>query len=91
VGSLNGPLIGVTTSEVRRAETLSQIPESEPKTHEMALGLLYMRAIEAGGGMPVVIPPLELELVEPLLDRLDGLCLSGGPDIDPATYGQEPD
>ncbi len=91
MGSLNGPLIGVTTSEVRRAETLSQIPESEPKTHEMALGLLYMRAIEAGGGMPVVIPPLELELVEPLLDRLDGLCLSGGPDIDPATYGQEPD
>ena len=91
MGSLNGPLIGVTTSEVRRAETLSQIPESEPPMHEMALGLTYMRAVEAGGGMPVVIPPLELDLVEPLLDRLDGICLSGGPDIDPAAYGEEPD
>ena len=91
MGSLNGPLIGVTTSEVRRAETLSQIPESEPLMHEMALGLTYMRAVEAGGGMPVVIPPLELDLVEPLLDRLDGICLSGGPDIDPVAYGEEPD
>jgi putative glutamine amidotransferase len=91
VGSLNGPLIGVTTSEVRRAETLSPIAESEPPMHEMALGLTYMRAVEAGGGMPVVIPPLQLELVEPLLDRLDGICLSGGPDIDPVAYGEEPD
>ena len=28
--------------------------------------------------------------VEPLLDRVDGLLFSGGPDLDPATYGQEP-
>jgi putative glutamine amidotransferase len=27
--------------------------------------------------------------VESMLDRLDGLCLSGGPDLDPATYGAE--
>ncbi len=29
--------------------------------HEMALGLTYLRAIEATGGMPVVIPPLRIE------------------------------
>ena len=52
------PLIGVTTSEVRRAETISPIPEGEPPMHEMALGLTYLRAIEATGGLPVVIPPL---------------------------------
>lgn len=57
----------------------------------MALGLVYTRAVEAAGGMPVVIPPLALELVSPLLDRLDGLCLSGGPDLDPEAYGQRPD
>ena len=28
--------------------------------------------------------------IEPLLDRLDGLLFSGGPDLDPATYGQLP-
>jgi putative glutamine amidotransferase len=59
--------------------------------HEMALGLTYLRAIEASGGLPVVIPPLELGLVEPLLDRLAGICLSGGPDLHPEAYGEEPD
>ncbi|HET6830877.1 MAG TPA: gamma-glutamyl-gamma-aminobutyrate hydrolase family protein [Solirubrobacterales bacterium] len=91
MGSLNEPLIGVTTSEMRAAETISLIPESEPRMREMALGLTYLRAIEAAGGMPVVIPPLRVDLVEPYLDRLDGVCLSGGPDLDPRAYGQEPD
>jgi putative glutamine amidotransferase len=91
MGPVSGPLIGLTTSEVRRAETISPIPEGEPPMHEMALGLTYLRAIEAGGGIPVVVPPLRLELVEPILDRLDGLCLSGGPDLDPETYGRDAD
>jgi putative glutamine amidotransferase len=52
----------------------------------MALGLTYLRAIEAAGGLPVVIPPLELRAVEPLLGRLEGICLSGGPDLDPESY-----
>ncbi len=84
------PLIGVTTSEVRRAETLSITPEGEPPRHEMALGLTYVRAVEQAGGIPVVIPPLGTELIGPLLDRLDGICLSGGPDIHPDSYGEEP-
>ena len=87
----SSPLIGVTTSEVRAAETIKPTPEAEPPRHEMALGLTYMKAIEAAGGMPVVIPPLDMTLIEPLLDRVDGICLSGGPDLDPDTYGQEPD
>ena len=66
------PLIGVTTSEVRRAETVQPTPEGEPPRHEMALGLTYLRAIEAAGGIPVVIPPLHLGAIEPLLDRSRG-------------------
>lgn len=81
------PLIGVTTSEIRLAENVRQVPEGEPPRREMALGLTYLRAIEAGGGLPVVIPPLELPALRPLLSRLSGLCLSGGPDLDPTTYG----
>lgn len=84
------PLIGVTTSEVRRAETVQPTPEGEPPRHEMALGLTYLRAIEAAGGLPVVIPPLHLDAIEPLLDRLSGICLSGGPDLDPQAYGAKP-
>ena len=81
------PLIGVTTSEVRAAERIRQTPESEPKVREMALGMTYLRALEGAGALPMVIPPLPAEAIEPLLGRLDGICLSGGPDLDPDTYG----
>jgi putative glutamine amidotransferase len=85
------PLIGVTTSEMRRAESLNPTPEGEPPQRlEMALGLPYLRGLEAAGALPLVMPPLSEDAIEPLLDRLDGICLSGGPDLDPAGYGAEP-
>jgi putative glutamine amidotransferase len=52
----------------------------------MALGMTYMRTLDAAGAMPVVLPPVIAE-VDALLDRLDGVVLSGGPDLDPAAYG----
>jgi putative glutamine amidotransferase len=81
------PLIGVTTSEVRVPDHVDPLPQSDRRQTEMALGMKYMKAIEEAGGVPVVMPPLDLGAVDPLLDRLDGLCLSGGPDMDPGTYG----
>lgn len=81
------PFIGVTTSETRVPDHVEPLPESDPRRTEMALGMKYLKAIEQAGGIPVVVPPLELAAVEPLLDRLDGVCLSGGPDMDPGTYG----
>jgi len=81
-------LIGVSTSEVRRAETLRATEQGEPPHHELALGLVYLRAVERAGGLPVVLPPLEGDAIEPLLDRLSGVCLSGGPDLDPQAYGE---
>jgi len=36
------------------------------------------------------MPPLGEDAIESLLDRLDGICLSGGPDLDPKGYGAEP-
>jgi len=85
------PLVGISTSEMRPAERVSPIQEGEPRVKELALGLTYPRGIEAAGGLPVVIPPMEEAAIEPLLDRLEGICLSGGPDIDPANYGAAPD
>jgi putative glutamine amidotransferase len=81
------PLIGVTTSEVRVPDHVDPLPQSDPRRAEMALGMKYLVAIDRAGGIPVVLPPLEYEDVPALLDRLDGLCLSGGPDMDPGSYG----
>jgi putative glutamine amidotransferase len=83
------PLIGVTTSEVRLAEHSDPDPEGDPPQREMALGMVYMRAVELAGGLPVALPPLGHDTIAPLLDRLDGVCLSGGPDLDPAGYGAD--
>ena len=82
------PLIAVTTSEVREHRS-ALTPEGEPPQHEMALGLKYLRAIEAAGGIPVVVPPLAPEALAPLLDSVAGVCLSGGPDLDPVAYGAD--
>ena len=50
--------------------------------------LSYVRAIEAAGGRPLLVPP-STEGVEETLEVLDGLLLSGGADLDPASYGAE--
>jgi gamma-glutamyl-gamma-aminobutyrate hydrolase PuuD len=49
----------------------------------------YTRAVERAGGRALVIPPSD-DGVEETLDVLDGLVLSGGSDLDPAGYGQDP-
>jgi putative glutamine amidotransferase len=45
----------------------------------------YSDMVAAAGGLPVLVPPLPG--VAHVLARLDGLILSGGGDIDPASYG----
>ena len=49
-----------------------------------------MRSVERSGAMPLVLPTLPAETADAVLDRLDGLLLSGGIDVDPALYGRAP-
>ena len=51
-----------------------------------AIPRAYLDAVVRAGGQPVVVDPAG-DLV-PLLDRVDALVLSGGPDVDPACYGE---
>lgn len=80
------PLIGVFTSE-RHPGALATLQREGAPASELRLGTPYLRAVERGGGLPVVLAHDDPELVEALLGRLDGLCLAGGPDIDPLAYG----
>ncbi|MBI1879642.1 MAG: gamma-glutamyl-gamma-aminobutyrate hydrolase family protein [Chloroflexi bacterium] len=45
----------------------------------------YVDAIRRAGGVPVLLPPGELYQDE-ILERLDGLILSGGGDVEPGHY-----
>ena len=48
----------------------------------------YAEQVAAVGGIPVLLPPLPG--VAGAVDRLDGLLLTGGGDIDPGRYGAQP-
>jgi putative glutamine amidotransferase len=51
----------------------------------------YTDAIVAAGGVPFIIPVVEdEEVLRALFERLDGLLISGGGDIDPSRYGEAP-
>ena len=84
------PLIGVTTSEVRGRDEFKPTPEGDPPRKDLALGFRYFEAIEQAGGIPVILPPLGPHAIDPLLSRLAGICIAGGPDLDPRSYGGEP-
>ncbi len=76
------PLIGIPCHAGVRAETERPIYYNNRT---------YIHAVEHAGGVPILIPIFDdLDELHTLLPRLDGLLLSGGIDIDPANYGEEP-
>ncbi|MBT9253037.1 MAG: gamma-glutamyl-gamma-aminobutyrate hydrolase family protein [Brockia lithotrophica] len=61
----------------------------------MGVGERYARRIREAGGVPIaLLPPESPEDAEDLaasaVDRVDGLLLAGGYDVDPAYYGEAP-
>lgn len=76
------PLIGITTQ--RHAGT-PEIKRGRPLYY---LDCAYADRVREAGGLPVLLPPGAVEVE--VLAGLDGLLLSGGEDVDPPLYGEEP-
>src|SRR3954454_2768156 len=66
------PLIGVSTSELRPAEGAHFANHSEPPRRMLALGVSYLDAVAAAGGIPVILAPLPAGRLEAILHPPDG-------------------
>lgn len=87
VPDLVPPVIGVTcyVEPVDRGDWMQQ--------RSAVLPYDYVAQIERAGGVVLVVPPradMTDELAGLVLDRLDGLLVAGGADVDPEVYGADP-
>jgi putative glutamine amidotransferase len=80
------PIIGISTyRESASWLTWQQVPA-------VLVPADYADAVRAGGGVPVLVPPLgSLDEARAVVSRLDALVIAGGADLNPALYGQYPD
>ncbi len=70
------PVIGIT----------ARVEKDEMYT----LDSVYGNAILQAGGLPLIVPMVDEEDIPALCERLDGLIVTGGGDINPSMYGEEP-
>jgi putative glutamine amidotransferase len=79
---VNRPVIGLAT------QTLEAIPGQVPRAWVM--GQKYVHALTAEGAVPWLIPLLadDEATLRQIYERLDGLFLTGGVDVDPSSYGE---
>jgi putative glutamine amidotransferase len=75
------PLIGVSTMN-------HHTPDG---THFLVMWPTYIRALEAAGAVPLLIPLTDdLTTTRALYELCDGILIPGGEDVDPQQYGEEP-
>jgi putative glutamine amidotransferase len=82
---MDRPVIGICTA-------LERASWSVWDQEAVLLSRAYIDAIQRAGGLALLIPPDPALIDDPdeALDRVDGLILAGGADVDPGAYGAEP-
>lgn len=77
------PLIGLSTYRERAAWGVWDQPAD-------LLPTTYADIVAGAGGVPVMLPPADPTLADTVVQRIDGLVICGGADVDPSRYGEEP-
>ena len=77
------PLIGITAHQKPVEEVGHQV------LHHV-VNSAYVKAVRKAGGVPVLLPMVDPADAPALLERVDGLVVTGGDDVDPASYGEHP-
>jgi len=80
------PIIGITAT---LKEDMDAVAE-RPLGRFVRTDLDYVEGVAGAGGAPVELPPGDKRADEAVIGSLDGLLLSGGSDLDPGYYGEEP-
>jgi putative glutamine amidotransferase len=76
------PLIGISAD-------LAETAWDMWRRRAVVLPVAYHEQVAAAGGIAVVLPP-QPRAASDVIERLDGLVLAGGGDIDPRRYGARP-
>lgn len=81
------PLIGITTQTL---QSMDGVPEGLP--HSWIMNRKYFDAVVLGGGITVMVPLFfdDLDTLRATFDRLDGILIPGGVDMDPTSYDEPP-
>ncbi len=58
--------------------------------HILSVSTDNTQAVTRFGGVPIVLPNMEKGVTESIANLIDGLLLTGGGDIDPTLFGEEP-
>ena len=81
------PIIGITATLKEDVDAVAE----RPLGRFVRADLDYVDGVAGAGGVPVVLPPAGDErAARVVIQSLDGLLLSGGSDLDPGYYGEEP-
>ena len=82
------PLIGCITYFVEAHEFSKDRVRGRKDQDMLMLSMDYSESILEAGGIPVAIAPLDSKAyLDGIIDRIDGLLLTGGGDVDPIHYG----
>lgn len=86
--TLHKPIVGVLGYLVSPEESVRRsLDESE----HAVFALNYFDKVAAFDMLPIAIPAVCTAMVSAYVDVVDGLVFTGGADVDPAFYGDEPD